>query len=157
MKQLRLYADTSVLGGCFDDEFGSVSLELMAEIGRGRFVLVLSATTLRELEGAPQEVRDLLADIRDENMEVIRESDEIDRLRDAYLKAGVVGPSAVSDAEHIAAASVAAVDLVVSWNFKHIVHYDKIKHYHAVNLVEGYQTIPIHTPREVVTHETEDI
>ncbi len=66
---------------------------------------------------------------------------------------GIVGSSSMGDAEHIVSASVADVDLIVSWNFKHIVHYDKIKQYHAVNLLKGYRMIPIHTPREVVSDE----
>ena len=83
--------------------------------------------------------------------------DEIDHLRDAYLEAGIVGITSSADAEHIAAATVAGVDLIVSWNFKHIVHFDKIKQYHAVNIVEGYYPIPIHTPREVASDDDKDI
>jgi hypothetical protein len=64
-----------------------------------------------------------------------------------------VGPASFADAEHIACASVAAVDLIVSWNFRHIVHFDKIRGYHAVNLVNGYNAIPIYSPKEVVGHE----
>ena len=74
-KRLRLYADTSVFGGCFDPEFEAESRAL---------------------------------------------SEEIEDLRDAYVQAGVLGQSCLRDAEHIAAASVANCDLVVSWNFKHI-------------------------------------
>jgi hypothetical protein len=77
-------------------------------------------------------------------------SREVDELRDAYLQAGVVGPASLVDAEHIAYASVAEVDLIVSWNFKHIVHFEKIRGYHGVNLAKGYNPIPIHSPREVV-------
>jgi len=69
---------------------------------------------------------------------------------DAHLAAKVVGKASTADAQHIAAASVAAVDLVVSWNFKHIVHYEKIKGYQGVNLLNGYQPISIHSPKEVV-------
>lgn len=87
------------------------------------------------------------------NLETIIGCDEIVELRDAYLDSEIVGYSSMDDAEHIACASVADVDLIVSWNFKHIVHYDKIKQYHAVNLLKGYRMIPIHTPREVVSNE----
>ena len=153
MKKLRLYADTSFFGGCFDEEFADVSLKLFDEIKKGGFILVLSATILREIKRAPENVRNLFADLNEEIIEIMPESDEIDNLRDAYLKAGVVGPSSSADAEHIAAATVAEVDLIVSWNFKHIVHFDKIKQYHAVNLLEGYHPIPIHTPKEVANVE----
>lgn len=150
MKRLRLYADTSVFGGCFDEEFADVSRKLLEEIRRGRFVLVVSETTLRELQRAPEEIRQVIADLPDEAVEAMTLTDEVERLRDAYVKAGVVSASSRLDAEHIACASVAGVDVVVSWNFKHIVNYEKIRGYHAVNLLEGYYPIPIHSPLEVV-------
>jgi len=157
MKRLRIYADTSVFGGCLDEEFSRESRILFQEIKTGKFTLVLSATTLRELHGAPSKVKDILKDIPISNLEIITESDEIDDLRDAYLSTGIVGLSSADDAEHIACASVADVDIIVSWNFKHIVHYEKIKQYHAVNLLKGYHPIPIHTPREVISDESQNL
>jgi len=154
MKRFRLYADTSVFGGYFDEEFSRDSQRSFQEIKTGKFILVLSATTLRELHGAPEQVKDIITDIPIPNIEIIPESDEIDDLREAYLDAGIVGSSSADDAEHIACASVADVDIIVSWNFKHIVHYEKIKQYQAINLLKGYHPIPIHTPREVVSDET---
>jgi hypothetical protein len=74
----------------------------------------------------------------------------IGRLRDAYLKARVVGPASESDAEHIASASVAGADFVVSWNFQHIVHFEKINGYNAINLLQGYKSIAMYSPREVI-------
>ena len=150
MKRLRAYADTSVFGGCFDEEFEGDSRAFFEEVSAGRFVLLVSATTLRELEQAPEEVRQVVADLPDSATETIAQSAEIEQLRDAYVRAGVVGPASVLDAEHIASASVAGADVVVSWNFRHIVHFDKIRGYHAVNLVEGYGRVAIHSPKEVV-------
>lgn len=77
-------------------------------------------------------------------------SEEIAELAAAYVALGVVGEASRLDAEHIASATVADVDLIVSWNFKHIVHFEKIRGYHAVNLLHGYREIAIHTPREVI-------
>ncbi len=153
MKRLRIYADTSVFGGCFDEEFAEESSALFDEIRAGKFLLVISLTTVRELSRAPEEVRRVLAELPPECVEVIDDSEEIARLRDSYLAAGVVGLASKADAEHIAAASVADVDIVVSWNFKHIVHYDKISGYQAVNLLNGYKPIRIHSPAEVIDYE----
>lgn len=150
MRKLHIYADTSVFGGCFDEEFMMESKLLFDEIRKGKFILVISDTTLRELNGAPQNVQKILADLPPEVIEIVEFSKEIQTLRDAYLKAQVVGPSSVADAEHIAAASIAGVDFVVSWNFKHIVHYDKIRGFQAVNLLQGYKPIQIFSPKEVV-------
>lgn len=150
LKRLRIYTDTSVFGGCFDEDFEQDSLKLFDEISSGRFDVILSTTTMRELSQAPERVRQVVADIPPDRIEIQELSDEIEKLRDAYLKAGVVGPSSKLDAEHVACATVASADLIVSWNFKHIVHFDRIRAYHAVNLMEGYRPIPIHSPREVI-------
>lgn len=150
MKQLRIYLDTSVFGGCFDEIFRKESELLFQEIKNGKFTLVISGTTSRELNDAPQTVQDVLTGLPPEMVEIIDLSEEIYALRDAYLKAAVVGPASEADAEHIAAATVAGVDFVVSWNFKHIVHYDKIRGFQAINLLQGYEPIQIFSPKEVV-------
>ena len=150
MKRLRVYADTSVFGGCFDTEFEEESRAFFREVAAGKFLLLLSETTLRELAEAPVEVRRVLQELSPDDTEFIPHSEAIRELREAYLQAGVVGQAAADDAEHIAAASVAEADLVVSWNFKHMVHFDKILGYQAVNLTQGYKPLRIHSPKEVV-------
>lgn len=155
MKRFRVYADTSVFGGCFDKEFTGESRQFFADIKAGRFALVISAATLRELDQAPDEVQKILNELPPKNVEIVESSDEISFLRDAYLEAGILGPESNADAEHIASASVAEVDFVVSWNFKHIVHYEKIAGYQAVNLMNGYKEIRVYSPKEVVEGEEE--
>ncbi len=150
MKKLRIYLDTSVFGGCFDDEFSTDSQKIFAEIKYGKFIPVISNTTLAELEPAPIEVRKILGDINPDNAEFVSVSEEILALRDAYLDAGVVGYASTEDAEHVAIATVVNVDFIVSWNFKHIVHYDKIAGYNAVNIANGYRIIQIFSPKEVI-------
>jgi predicted nucleic acid-binding protein len=148
---LRVYADTSVFGGCFDPEFMAESERLFEEIRRGQFVLVISDVTLDELALAPDAVRQVLAALPSQQLEFINTSVESDELRNAYLEAGIVGPASQNDAAHIAVATVFGVDLVVSWNFKHIVHFEKIGAYEGVNSLRGYRSPRIYSPREVVT------
>lgn len=149
-RRLRVYADTSVFGGCLDEEFKSASLTFFAEAGTGRFCVVLSPTTLRELARAPEAVRSVLAELPKEVVEVLSHSAEAERLRDAYIDAGILGLGSQADAEHIAYASVADVDLIISWNFKHLVNFDKIRGFHAINMLRGYAQVPIHSPPEVI-------
>ena len=153
MRRPRIYADTSVFGGCFDDEFATESKLFFESIKSGKFMLVISTTTLGELEKAPDYVQNVLAELPLENIEAIDFCDEIATLRNAYLAAAILGPESKADAEHIAAASVADVDFVVSWNFKHIVHYEKINGYQAINLINGYKEIRIYSPKEVVDND----
>jgi predicted nucleic acid-binding protein len=150
MKRFRVYADTSVFGGCFDDEFADESKRFFAAIKQGKFILVVSSTTLTELQRAPDYARQVLADLPTDAVDVLEFSEEIINLRDAYLAAGILKPENKSDAEHIASASVADSDFVVSWNFRHIVNFEKIAGYQAVNLMNGYKEIRIYSPKEVV-------
>jgi predicted nucleic acid-binding protein len=149
----RVYVDTSVIGGCLDEEFAEWSLQLVAEFHQGRKRLVLSELTIRELAEAPLAVREIAAAIPSEHREILRPDTEVLALADAYIEAGVVAPSCVADAQHIAAASVARVDVLVSWNFRHIVNLNRIRLYNSVNLRLGYGLIDIRTPREVLDEE----
>ncbi len=149
-KPIRVYADTSVFGGCFDTEFQWASGRFFQEVREGRIRLVVSDTTLLELTEAPERVRRLLADLPTDSLERFFVGEDTERPRDAYLAHGVVGPASSRDAEHIAAATVANVDMIVSWNFKHIVHYEKISGYQGVNLLVGYSAIRIFSPLEVI-------
>lgn len=111
---------------------------------------MVSDITLLELDGAPVDIQNILATLPGRSVERVFMSEEIETLRNAYLHAGIVGPASSRDAAHIAAATVANADLIVSWNFKHIVHFDKIDGYHKVNQELGYPEIPIHSPPEVI-------
>jgi predicted nucleic acid-binding protein len=153
MKIPRIYLDTSVFGGCFDEEFAKESLRLIEEIMAGKFRLVVSKTVLAELVGAPACVRGEFEKIPKQRVETVGSNLEVEALKQAYLDAQVVGPASATDAEHIATATVAQADMIVSWNFKHIVHYEKIAGYLSVNMRLGYGAIGIFSPKEMVSHE----
>ena len=125
-------------------------MALVHMIQHGRAILLVSDVLVDELADAPVEVQAILADIPETAVERLARTPETARLRNAYLSARVVGRAHARDAEHIAHATVARADLMVSWNFRHIVHWDKIRLFNAVNLREGYLPIEIRSPREVV-------
>ncbi len=156
-KRLRIYADTSVFGGCFDETFSVDSRKFFQEVRDGKFLLVVSEITMFELTEAPAEVREILTRLDTESVEIVEAAEEIAALRDAYIEARVLGKASVRDAAHVAAASVAAADIIVSWNFKHIVHFEKIRGFHAVNLVKGYRLVEIYSPKEVIEYDEEDV
>ncbi|HEY5596918.1 MAG TPA: PIN domain-containing protein [Candidatus Bipolaricaulota bacterium] len=149
----RIYADTSVLGGCEDEEFREPSLRLLEAFVSGELTLVLSELTLRELEVAPREVRRQVARVPEAHVEALLVSSEAEELAAAYIADGAVGERMLADALHIALASVARVDVLVSWNFKHIVNLRRIHAYNAVNLKNGYPLLEIRSPREVPSNE----
>jgi hypothetical protein len=149
----RIYTDTSVLGGCEDDEFAEHSIRLMEGFVRGDRVLVLSSLTVQELTGAPAGVRRRLAAVPEAHIETLPLDAEAAELAEAYLAAGVLTPKMRADAQHIAIATVGRVHVLVSWNFKHIVNLQRIHGYNSVNLRQGYPMIEIRTPREVLSDE----
>lgn len=155
MKPLRIYADASVIGGCLDVEFADASRRFMDAVRGGRYVLLASPLLQDELRDAPEEVRKVLASLPADRVEAVILTPEVIALRDAYLAAGVVGPASRNDATHVAAATAAHADAIVSWNFRHIVRLDKIKAYNQVNLLHGYGILTILTPLEALTDEDE--
>ncbi len=153
MKVQRVYVDTSVVGGCFDAEFAPWSLGLFEDFRLGTFVPVVSAVVTTEIQLAPDAVRARYDDlIRLGAEELIPTLEALD-LAEAYLARGILTPKYAADGQHIALATVAALDLVVSWNFKHIVHFDKIRLFNAVNIERGYRPVEIRSPREVTHFE----
>lgn len=149
----RIYTDTSVLGGCEDEEFAEHSVRLMESFVRGERVLVLSSLTVQELAAGPVEVRRRLASVPESHIEALQLDTEARELADAYITASVLTSKMRADAQHIAIATVARVDVLVSWNFKHIVNLQRIRGYNSVNLRRGYPMIEIRTPREVLSDE----
>ena len=148
---MRVYVDTSVIGGCLDEEFADESRALLDLARDGRLVLLVSDLLLEELASAPPAVLEVLAALPPDATETLTTTEGSRRLRDAYLAAGVVGAASERDAHHVALASVARADLIVSWNFKHIVHVDKIRMFNAVNLMQGHGLIEYpFSPTEVV-------
>jgi len=145
----RVYVDTSVIGGCEDMEFAEESLRLFELARGGRLLLIVSDVVIRELIDAPPRVRQVLRDLPESAIEIAPLSEEVLRLRDAYLAAGVVGQQWIDDATHVAAATVAQADAIVSWNFKHIVRLDKIRAYNEVNRAMGFGVLTILSPKEV--------
>ena len=150
MKPLRIYPDTSVFGGCFDDEFSEYSLKFFEKVRIKEIRLVLSVSILEELKKAPEQVRGILGNLPQEMIEYSKETSETLFLRDAYIKAGVVTISSIFDATHVAQASISSVDAIVSWNFKDIVQLKKIRGFRGVNVINGYPMIQILSPREVL-------
>jgi hypothetical protein len=146
----RIYIDTSVIGGCFDDEFKIWSNQLMAEFITGEKIAVLSDLMFRELELAPEEVRKKIKEIPESNIEFILTESESERLAQLYIAEGAITDRFYEDALHIANATIKMVHVLVSWNFKHIVNLERIKIYNGVNMKNGYPIIEIRTPREIL-------
>lgn len=150
MKTPRMYCDTSVFGGVYDDLFVESSRRFFELVREGTIKLVVSPVVGREIEhaDAPEAVkstyREMLA-----YAEIVDVTDEAIALQQAYIQEGIVSAKWEDDALHVAVATVHECSMIVSWNFKHIVNYRRIPLYNAVNTLKGYAEISIFSPLEV--------
>ena len=149
---MKIYADTSVFGGVFDKEFSKPSKQFFDEVDAGRFTLVTSAVVEAEVEPAPDKIRRFFTKYA-ESATITEISKEALELQLQYIASGVVTEKSLDDALHVAIATVSACDLIVSWNFKHIVHFDRIPKYNAVNVLNGYSQIGRYSPLEVIHYD----
>ena len=148
MKQ-RIYLDTSVIGGIFDEKFEVNTNLLFNLVKLNQIIIVLSDLTENEIKLAPLRVNNFFYSLGEFNVEFINGSEESNLLAKAYIKK-VVGPTSFDDCHHIALATISSVDILASWNFKHIVNENRIRGYNSVNLRMGYDQIEILSPLEII-------
>lgn len=152
----RIYIDTSVVGGFFDDEFSEDTIPFFESVINNKITLIVSDLLEAELLRAPDYVKSLLRDIPDEVKEKIKLNQEAIDLADKYIGAKVVGKTSRADCQHIAIATLCNADVLVSWNSKHIVNLQRIRGYNGVNYQNGYKMIEIRTPKEIKHNENDD-
>lgn len=150
MKQQLVYVDTSVIGGVFDEEFSTHSKLFFEKVIAGDYKIIVSDILEQELEKAPDNVLSFFASIPENAMIRVELTEAADSLASEYLRAEVVGATSRADCQHIAIASIINADILVSWNFKHIVNINRIRGYNSVNLLNGYKQLEIRNPREII-------
>ncbi len=152
MKQ-RIYIDTSVFGGYFDEEFSEHTIPLFEKIHKGDFILLYSNITQDEIENAPEKVKKLVKSIKSEYTEFIETTNEAIELASEYISEKVVGKTSFADCLHIALATLNKADFLISWNLKHIVNIQRISGYNSINLKNGLNQLEIRSPREFGDYE----
>jgi predicted nucleic acid-binding protein len=155
MKQ-RIYIDTSVVGGHFDDEFSADTIPFFDRVRKGEITILVSELLEVELLGAPDFVNELLKTIPVDFIEKVKLTPEAKELADKYIDAKVVGKTSKADCQHIAIATLYKADVLVSWNFKHIVNLDRIRGYNGINYQNGHNMIEIRTPKEITKYGADD-
>jgi len=149
----RIYIDTSVFGGYFDDEFAEHTKPLFKRLKNNEFKLLFSSVTQDELNSAPKRVKDLVIGLKAEWTDFLDVTDEATELASEYIAEGVVGKTSFADCLHIALATINRADYLISWNFKHIVNVDRIRGYNSINIKKGYKQLEIRSPREFEKYE----
>ena len=152
MKQ-RIYIDTSVFGGYFDEEFAEHTIPLFERLNNNEFILLFSTVTQDELANAPEKVRELVKSIKTDNTEFLETTNEAVELATEYIHEKVVGQTSFADCLHISLATINRADFLISWNFKHIVNVQRIRGYNSINIKNGYKSLEIRSPREFEKYE----
>ncbi len=158
MKKLRLYLDTSVISHLDAPEVPEKEADtrrLWEDIKLGKYDVVMSELIYSEVDRCPQESKRLM--MRSELAEIestyADQTDEADRLADLYVTVGGLPPKSADDAMHIAIATVAGCDVILSWNFRHIVNLRAMNAVDATNIKEGYKTLRILSPTMMLNEE----
>ena len=149
----RFYFDTSVFGGAFDKEFDEITLQLFERVKLGRIICIFSDLTETELLNAPVNVKKYFKNLPKENIERVVVTDEILTLASKYVSEKVVGKTSFDDCIHIATATIYKADILVSWNFKHIVNVYRIRGYNSINIRSNYHSLEIRSPKEIIEYE----
>ncbi len=146
----KIYIDTSVVGGFFDEEFKGATIKLFERLNNNEIIFVVSDLLDLELLKAPIHVRELLHNYSADKFQRVELCEESINLANAYIKEKVVGRTSLEDCRHIALATIYNVDVLASWNFKHIVNHDRIIGYNSVNSQLGYSIIKIQSPKDLL-------
>lgn len=150
----RVYVDSSAVGGKFNKRLAEQTKPFWDAVERGDIVVIVSDVLVDELKNAPERARDFYRSLPESLLERVVSTDESDTLAEQYIAEGVVGESSLADCKHIALATLVNADVLVSWNFKHVVNVDRIRGYNGINMKMGYSQIDIRTPFEVIYDET---
>lgn len=157
MHALALYLDTSVVGGYYDADFMADTRALWRLKEAGRFRFVSSVLVDQEIARAPEQVRTLLrSTFAPEDM--LPMTAEALELAGHYMAHKVVPVAYTDDARHVAVCSVARLDYLVSWNFKHLANVRRESGFNSVNLLQGYPPVRIVAPTFLIHgHQEKDL
>ena len=159
MKKIRVYLDTSVLSHLFAEDVPEKmeqTNKLWQDFKDDKFEIFISDTTLLEIEQCPPQKKErILKRLEEIKYQEINDSSEIEVLAEEYLKNNVLSPKSLNDCMHIASAVVLNCDIIVSWNFKHLVNFKTINKVKIVNAVNNYKEISIMSPTMLISDEEE--
>ena len=144
MKKLRLYLDTSVPNFLFAEDapdFKNITIDFFENyVAKGRYDVYISDVVIREIEKATDvSKRNMLLDIvRKYSLRILLLTPEAIELSERYLTDKVIPAKKREDAQHIAIAVCNQIDILVSWNFKHLANIKKQLAVKIVNEQQGY-------------------
>jgi len=159
LSKLRIYLETSVLNFYFANDSPDKkqdTMRLFDEIKQGKYEAYVSYVVIDEInrasEGKKQKLLSLLTEY---DITVLNDGSDVDKLADVYVFEGVIPIKYRNDALHIAMATIAGLDIILSWNFQHIVKRKTVIMTGLINAREGFKNIDIYSPSEVIDYYEE--
>lgn len=148
--KLRIYLDTSVLSAYYDDRLIDRKIETEQFWNRlNLFEVSTSEITRKELSlTSKPELRSQLLKLLEQTA-VVSITPEMNALAQNYVDAGIFTPMMQNDALHVAAAVITRQDVLLSWNFKHLVNRRRRALVNQLNISQNLPTIEILAPPEV--------
>jgi hypothetical protein len=153
---LRTYVDASVLHGCENPEFSKWSWSLIQDFRQGTFKPVISTLLQDMMAGASDEVQQAMVDLMQCKPKIIVVSEKAETLADVYLDRKILKSEFRADALHVALATLEEVDVLVSWNYRNILHLSRLRKFIEVNLELGLKPIQIRSPRIIASLDVLD-
>ena len=155
MRKLKLYLDTSFISHLYQvdapDKMEDTK-SLWKDIRGGMYEAVISEVTARELLNAPEPKRAVMADyLLDADFEILPVTSEVDELAQEIVRREILKPKSLDDCTHIACAILSSCDIIVSWNFKHLVNYKTINGVREIVVSRHYKPIDIYSPTMLLT------
>lgn len=152
--KLRVYLDTSIINFAVSTQDvpreKEATLKLLQDIKAGKYSPYVSEVTIRKITRASEAKRDELFKIMEQiQPEALPLTEEIEVLADRYIEAKIIPASERNDALHIAIATIHNLDVIVSWNFEHIVKLKTRREVPAINTLMQYKGIEICSPLEM--------
>ena len=158
MQKFHIYIETSVWSFAFAEDVPDYKADTLAffELCKKRaFEPYISRAVLDEIQHADAPLRERLEElIRDVKPVLLSTLPEADSLSEAFLREKVVPAGKPEDARHVAIAMVHGLDVLVSWNFRHIVNIRREERFNAVAVLEGYHhRLRIVSPKELIYND----
>jgi predicted nucleic acid-binding protein len=160
IKKLKIYLDTSVISYLEASdaiEKQEDTRKLWQAIQSGKFDVFISPVVVIELDNCNEPKRSVLAQqLQKISYTMLEQTDEVLELATLYLEAGILREKSYRDCQHIAYACVHNCDMIVSWNFKHLVNIKTISGVKSVNALAGYKEMPIYSPTMLIEGGVDD-
>jgi len=156
MRTQKIYLETTMFNFYIDEDRDAhaATVRLFREIQIGKFDAFTSALVIEELEKAPSEKYErMLSLIGNYKISVLARNEEAEKLADIYISEGVIPLKFRNDGLHIAIATVNDLDMIISMNYQHIVKRKTIKNTTIINTLNGYRSLEIYSPMEVIEDE----